>query len=88
MFDRQWVFYILHCFIHKDITKNETVKRNKWNIFVIDFIHFFQFRNPLEQLRNELNKLDTQINKIQTQMKAPNTHPDVKQQMSNFLPVR
>ena len=56
--------------------------------FEIDFIHFLQFRNPLEQLRNELNKLDTQINKIQTQMKAPNTHPDVKQQMSNFLPVR
>ena len=46
------------------------------------------FRTPLDQLRNELNKLDSQINKIQNQMKAPNTHPDVREQMSEFLPVR
>jgi len=60
-------------------------------IFVTSFLNALLnvlfFRTPLDQLRNELNKLDSQINKIQNQMKAPNTHPDVREQMSEFLPV-
>lgn len=45
-------------------------------------------RTSIEQLQMEINKLYTQINKIQDQMKAPNIQKDVKDQMSEFLPVR
>jgi len=61
--------------------------------FLIKFFwraQYFQIyfsRTPLEQLRSDFNKLDGQINKIKVQLGSPSTHPTVKKQMEDFLPV-
>ena len=41
----------------------------------------------METLNADITKLGAQISKITNQMKNPNTKEDVKQQMSEFLPV-
>ena len=45
-------------------------------------------KTPIDILQVEIKKLETQINKIQNQMKAPNVKAEVKNLMSDFLPVR
>ena len=44
-------------------------------------------KTPIDILQVEINKLESQIKKIQNQMKAPNVNPEVKELMSDFLPV-
>ena len=44
-------------------------------------------KTPIDILQVEINKLQSQITKIQNQMKAPNVNLEVKELMSDFLPV-
>jgi len=43
-------------------------------------------KTSIEALNSDISKLDTQIKKISQQMENPNTEPDVKEQMQEFLP--
>merc|ERR1719347_993406 len=43
-------------------------------------------KTPIEALNSDISKLDSQIKKISQQMANPNTEPDVKEQMQEFLP--
>merc|ERR1719412_3382460 len=43
-------------------------------------------KTSIEQLKNEISKLDGQISRLTSQMTQPNTEPDVKSQMEEFLP--